>query len=136
MVYQLGIAGFCFGNIMLMSFPEYLGIDASEEGLRGIFRWLNFGLAIPVFLYSALPFYESSYKSLRHKFLNIDAPIALAILITFIRSAYEVIAGTGGGYFDSMTGIVFLCWPEGSFRTAPTASYLLKGITVLISRWR
>lgn len=107
MVYQLGIAGFCFGNIMLMSFPEYLGIDASEEGLRGIFRWLNFGLAIPVFLYSALPFYESSYKSLRHKFLNIDAPIALAILITFIRSAYEVIAGTGGGYFDSMTGIVF-----------------------------
>ena len=107
MVYQLGIAGFCFGNIMLMSFPEYLGIDASEAGLRGIFRWLNFALAIPVFLYSALPFYESSYKSLKHKFLNIEAPIALAILITFIRSAYEVISGTGGGYFDSMTGIVF-----------------------------
>jgi Cu+-exporting ATPase len=107
MVYQLGIAGFCFGNIMLMSFPEYLGIDASEEGLRGIFRWMNFGLAIPVLLYSSLPFYQSSWKSLQHKFLNIDAPIALAIIITFIRSAYEVISGTGGGYFDSMTGIVF-----------------------------
>ena len=107
MVYQLGIAGFCFGNIMLMSFPEYLGIDASETGLRSIFRWANFGLAIPVLLYSALPFYISSWKSLKHKFLNIDAPIALAIIITFIRSAYEVISGTGGGYFDSMTGIVF-----------------------------
>jgi Cu+-exporting ATPase len=107
MVYQLGIAGFCFGNIMLMSFPEYLGIDASETGLRNIFRWANFGLAIPVLLYSALPFYESSWKSLRHKFLNIDTPIALAIIITFIRSAYEVLSGTGGGYFDSMTGIVF-----------------------------
>jgi Cu+-exporting ATPase len=107
MVYQLGIAGFCFGNIMLMSFPEYLGIDASETGLRSIFRWINFGLAIPVLLYSSLPFYESSWKSLRHKFLNIDAPIALAIIITFVRSAWEVISGTGGGYFDSMTGIVF-----------------------------
>jgi len=107
MVYQLGIAGFCFGNIMLMSFPEYLGIDASEVGLRSIFRWANFALAIPVLLYSALPFYTSSWKSLRHKFLNIDAPIALAIIITFIRSAYEVLSGTGGGYFDSMTGIVF-----------------------------
>lgn len=107
MVYQLGIAGFCFGNIMLMSFPEYLGIDASETGLRSIFRWINFGLAIPVLLYSALPFYQSSWKSLKHKFLNIDAPIALAIVITFIRSAYEVLSGTGGGYFDSMTGIVF-----------------------------
>lgn len=107
MVYQLGVAGFCFGNIMLMSFPEYFGIDASEIVLRSIFRWVNFGLAIPVLLYAALPFYESSWKSIRHKFLNIDAPIALAIIITFIRSAYEVISGTGGGYFDSMTGIVF-----------------------------
>jgi P-type Cu+ transporter len=107
MVYQLGIAGFCFGNIMLMSFPEYLGIDVSETALRGAFRWINFGLAIPVLLYSALPFYTSSWKSIKHKFLNIDAPIALAIIITFIRSAYEVISGTGGGYFDSMTGIVF-----------------------------
>ncbi|MDP4261476.1 MAG: heavy metal translocating P-type ATPase metal-binding domain-containing protein [Bacteroidota bacterium] len=107
MVYQLGVAGFCFGNIMLMSFPEYLGIDASEEGLRGIFRWANFTLALPVLLYSSLPFYTSSWKSLKHKFLNIDAPIALAIIITFIRSAYEVLSGTGGGYFDSMSGIVF-----------------------------
>jgi Cu+-exporting ATPase len=106
MIYQLGVAGFCFGNIMLMSFPEYLGIDASEIGLRGIFRWMNFFLAIPVLLYSALPFYESSWKALKHRFLNIDAPIALAIIITFIRSAYEVISGTGGGYFDSMSGIV------------------------------
>ncbi|MEO7982449.1 MAG: heavy metal translocating P-type ATPase metal-binding domain-containing protein [Bacteroidota bacterium] len=107
MVYKLGVAGFCFGNIMLMSFPEYLGIDASETGLRSVFRWINFGLAIPVFLYSAFPFYTSSWKSIKHKFLNIDAPIALAIIITFIRSAYEVITGSGGGYFDSMTGIVF-----------------------------
>jgi Cu+-exporting ATPase len=107
MVYQIGVAGFAFGNIMLMSFPEYLGIDASEKGLLTMFRWANFGLAIPVLLYSALPFYISSWKSLKHKFLNIDAPIALAVIITFIRSAYEVISGTGGGYFDSMTGIVF-----------------------------
>jgi Cu+-exporting ATPase len=107
MLYQLGVAGFCFGNIMLMSFPEYLGIDASETYLRAVFRWINFGLAIPVLLYSSLPFYISSWKSLRHKFLNIDTPIALAIIITFVRSALEVINGTGGGYFDSMTGIVF-----------------------------
>ena len=107
MIYQLGVAGFCFGNIMLMSFPEYLGIDSSEVALRGMFRWANFFLALPVLLYSSLPFYQSSWKSLRYKFLNIDAPIALAIIVTFIRSAYEVISGHGGGYFDSMTGIVF-----------------------------
>lgn len=107
MVYQVGVAGFAFGNIMLMSFPEYLGIDASEASMLTLFRWANFMLALPVLLYSSLPFYTSSWKSLRHGFLNIDAPIALAIIITFIRSSVEVIQGTGGGYFDSMTGIVF-----------------------------
>jgi Cu+-exporting ATPase len=39
--------------------------------------------------------------------LNIDAPIALAIIVTFGRSIYEVASGTGSGYFDSVTGIVF-----------------------------
>ena len=61
MIYQLGVAGFCFGNIMLISFPEYLGIDSSETALRNLFRWLNLVLAIPVFLYAAYPFYKSSY---------------------------------------------------------------------------
>jgi Cu+-exporting ATPase len=107
MIYRLGITGFCFGNIMLMSFPEYLGLDATDAVLRNLFRWFNFGLSVPVFIYAAYPIYESSYKSLRHGFLNIDAPIALAIIITFIRSAWEVLSGTGAGYFDSMTGIVF-----------------------------
>lgn len=104
---QLGVAGFCFSNIMLMSFPEYLGVDETEESIRGIFRWANFFLSLPVFFYSAWPFYESSWKSLKHRFLNIDAPVALAIIITFIRSVWEVFSGEGGGYFDSMTGIVF-----------------------------
>jgi Cu+-exporting ATPase len=106
MIYRVGVAGFCFGNIMLMSFPEYFGIDASETGLSTVFRWANFVLALPVFLYAASPFYRSAWKSLKNKFLNIDAPIALAIIVTFTRSAYEIISGTGGGYFDSMSGIV------------------------------
>lgn len=107
LIYQLGVAGFCFANIMLMSFPEYLGLEDAEKSLQGMFRILNFILALPVFFYSALPFYESGWKGLKHKFLNIDAPIALAVIVTFSRSAYEVISGTGAGYFDSMSGIVF-----------------------------
>lgn len=107
LVFQLGVAGFCFGNIMLMSFPEYLGIEAGDGILRTAFRWGNLLLSLPVLLYSALPFYISSWKSLQHRFLNIDTPIVLAILITFIRSAWEVLSDTGGGYFDSLSGIVF-----------------------------
>lgn len=107
LVFQLGVAGFCFANIMLLSFPDYLGIDASETMLRSAFRWISVVLSIPVVFYSAMPFYRSAWGGIKHKYLNIDTPIALAILITFIRSMYEVISGTGGGFFDSLTGIVF-----------------------------
>lgn len=106
-IYKLGVAGFCFANIMLMSFPEYLGIDTKEANLVNIFRYLNVLLALPVFFYSASEFYISAWKSLKHKFLNIDAPIVLSVVITFGRSLYEVFTGTGLGYFDSMSGIVF-----------------------------
>ncbi len=106
-IYKLGVAGFCFANIMLLSFPDYLGIDASEKSLVHLFRYLNVILALPVFFYSASEFYISAYKSLKHKFLNIDAPIVLSVVITFVRSLYEVFTDTGVGYFDSMSGIVF-----------------------------
>ena len=107
LIYQLGVAGFCFANIMLMSFPEYLGLEGAEKSMQSLFRYFNLILAIPVFLYSSLPFYKSAWGSLKHRYLNIDAPIALAIIMTFGRSLYEVLSNTGGGYFDSMSGIVF-----------------------------
>lgn len=107
LIYQLGITGFCFANIMLLSFPEYLGLNSNEAGLQLVFRWLSLLLALPVILYGARPFFESGWKGLQHGFLNIDAPIALAIAVTFIRSVTEVVSGTGSGYFDSMSGIVF-----------------------------
>ena len=106
-IYKLGVAGFCFANIMLLSFPEYLGVDVKEQNLVILFRTLNVLLSLPVFFYSASEFYTSAWKSLKHRFLNIDAPIVLAVIVTFLRSLYEVFTNTGSGYFDSMSGIVF-----------------------------
>lgn len=108
-VIKIAIAGFCFGNIMMMSFPEYFGLEAiwQQEKLQWLFRYLNLLLSLPVLVYAASEFFVSAWKSLRQRYLNIDAPIALAIVITFSRSLYEVLTGTGAGYFDSMTGIVF-----------------------------
>ncbi|HWB23870.1 MAG TPA: heavy metal translocating P-type ATPase metal-binding domain-containing protein [Chitinophagaceae bacterium] len=107
MIYRLGIAGFCFANIMLLSFPEYLGLNADDVSLKSIFRLLNVILSLPVIIYSAQPFYKSAWGGIKHAFLNIDAPIVVAIFVTFGRSLYEIISGSGSGYFDSMTGIVF-----------------------------
>ena len=107
-IYKIGVAGFAFSNIMMLSFPDYLAYGQLDMEMLGlIFSWLSLALALPVLFYSASEFFMSGYKGLRQGWLNIDAPIALAILITFGRSAYEIITGTGFGYLDSMSGIVF-----------------------------
>lgn len=107
-IYKIGVAGFCFANIMMLSFPEYFSSGKIDQhGLKETFAWLNLSLSLPVLFYSAAGFFTSAFKGLRQRFLNIDAPIALAIVVTYARSYYEIITGTGAGYLDSGTGIVF-----------------------------
>jgi Cu+-exporting ATPase len=107
-IFKIGIAGFCFSNIMMLSFPEYFSSgNIGQPYLEKLFSYLNLVLSLPVFFYCASDFFISAWKGLRQKWLNIDAPIALAILITFSRSVYEITNGTGPGYLDSMSGIVF-----------------------------
>lgn len=108
-LYKIGIAGFAFGNVMMMSFPDYFGLGDThlDHHLQTMFSVFSVVLALPVFFYSASDFFVSAWKSIRERFLNIDAPIALAILVTFVRSLYEIGTQTGVGYLDSMTGIVF-----------------------------
>ncbi|MEX2588687.1 MAG: heavy metal translocating P-type ATPase metal-binding domain-containing protein [Chitinophagales bacterium] len=106
--YKIGIAGFCFGNIMLLSFPEYLGLNhIGGIAFRELFGYLNLLLALPVFFYCAIDYYRSAWTGLRQKELNLDLPITLGIIALFGRSAYEILSATGSGYMDSLAGLLF-----------------------------
>ena len=108
LTYKLGVAFFCFGNIMLLSFPEYFEVkEYWLDQYRGFFRWLIFALSLPSFFYSASGYYVSAYKSIRSKMLNIDIPIALGIIVMFVRSTVDIVMDYGSGFFDSLTGLVF-----------------------------
>jgi P-type Cu+ transporter len=108
LIYKIGIAFFCFGNIMLLSFPEYFEVEEFWiNQYRGFFRWLIFALALPSFIYSASGYYVSAWKSIKSGLLNIDIPIALGIVVMFVRSTVDIIFDFGQGFFDSMTGLIF-----------------------------
>jgi len=105
---ELGVAGFCFGNIMLMSFPEYLGDPAfASTDFRKWFGWGNFLLALPVLFFAGRGYLRSAWAGLRHRALNLDVPISLGMITLFVRSTWEIATGYGPGYFDSLAGFVF-----------------------------
>ncbi|MBI2429056.1 MAG: heavy metal translocating P-type ATPase metal-binding domain-containing protein [Ignavibacteriales bacterium] len=105
--YKIGIAGFCFGNSMLFSFPEYLGVDVSETALKELFSYLNLILGIPIFFYCSADYFKSSWQGLKRRFITIDLPIAIGIVVLFTRSAYEILTQTGPGFIDSLCGLLF-----------------------------
>ena len=106
--YQIGVAGFCFGNIMLISFPEYFGLDTFTKGsFSKLFGYINLILSLPVFFFSAQDYFKTAWGGIKNKIISIDVPLALGILVMFTRSAYEVISGQGIGWFDTHGGLVF-----------------------------
>ncbi|GEP52243.1 ATPase [Flavobacterium noncentrifugens] len=108
LTYKLGVAFFCFGNIMLLSFPEYFEVNEFWlDQYKNFFRGLIFLLALPSFFYSASGYYVAAWKSIRAKMLNIEIPIALGIVVMFVRSSIDMLFNYGSGFFDSLTGLVF-----------------------------
>lgn len=107
-LYKLGVAGFAFGNIMFLSFPEYFEVgEYWLDQYKGFFRWLMFAFSLPVVFYAGSDYLISAYKGLRSGLLNIDVPIALGILVLFLRSSFEIFFDLGSGFFDSLTGLIF-----------------------------
>lgn len=105
---KIGVAGFCFGNIMLLSFPEYLGFENDiESEFQQVFTIAMLILSLPVLLYCSTDYLTSSLYSLRQKQINIDVPISLGIVALYSRSVYEIFTGTGPGYLDSFAGLLF-----------------------------
>lgn len=114
---KIGISGFVFANIMLLSFPEYLSLNPSDLQLKRFFSYLNVLLSLPVFFYCSSGYFSSAYKGLKRGIINLDFPLSLGILVLFLRSIYEIFSHTGVGYLDSFAGLLFLLLLGKLFQT-------------------
>lgn len=104
-VLKLAVAGFCAGNIMLLSFPDYIGLQDDE--FRSFFGWINLFLSLPALFFSGIDYLKAIVKAFRERILDLDVPIGIGLIATFVLSLYEILSQTGAGYFDSLTGLIF-----------------------------
>lgn len=106
-LFQIGIAGFAFGSIMLWSTPDYFGLGKENPKFRDFTALLSFLASLPVLLFSARPYFISAFKALRSKSINLDVPITLGIIALYTQSVLQVFSGQGAGYMDSFAGFIF-----------------------------
>ncbi|MFD1882870.1 heavy metal translocating P-type ATPase [Paracoccus pacificus] len=98
------VAGFGAANIMLLSVGVWSGAEAAT---RNSFHLIAALLAVPIVLYSGQPFFRSAIQALRARRLNMDVPIALAVLLATALSLVELARGGDHVFFDAAVTLLF-----------------------------
>lgn len=104
----LAVAGFASMNIMLLSVSVWAGnaSDISPE-TRDFFHWMSALIAIPASAYAGQTFFQSAWKALRARYVNMDVPISLGVILALGLSVYETLHHAKHAYFDSAVMLLF-----------------------------
>ncbi len=112
---RMGVALLCAVNIMSFAAAEYVdlpwltgGRESLTPEFRQWFRLLQGAFALPVLLWSAIPFWKGAWRSLHSRTLGIDLPISTSLFAASIFSYFSLWRGEGDVYFDSLSAGVAL----------------------------
>ena len=111
-IWRLFVAAFAMMQSMMYAFPSYLvphpeaGGDLTPD-IDHLLKLACFALAIPVLLFSSVPFFRAAWRDIRNRHMGMDVSVSVGILATFFMSTWATFKG-GPVYFDSMIMFVFL----------------------------
>ncbi|MXR38346.1 heavy metal translocating P-type ATPase [Craterilacuibacter sinensis] len=107
---RLWVAGLSMMQVMMYAVPVYLAPDGEiEPDFLWMLHWASLILTLPVMVYSAVPFYQATWRDLKRHRVGMDTPVTIGILTTFFASLYALLNHIEHGiYFDSVSMFVFL----------------------------
>jgi Cu2+-exporting ATPase len=103
----LAVSGFAAMNIMLLSVSVWSGSVDMPQETRDFFHWLSALIALPAGAYAGQPFFQSAWRALRSRQLNMDVPISLGVIVALGMSVIETANHAQHAYFDSATMLLF-----------------------------
>ncbi len=101
---RMGVAGFAMMNIMLLSVAVWSG---ATDATRDLFHLISALIAIPTVAFAGRPFFASAFKAARAGRLNMDGPIALALVLTIAISLFETLQSGPHAYFEAVVMLTF-----------------------------
>ena len=100
---RIAIAGIAAAQVMMLAVALYAGDwYGMDERFRMLLRWFSLILTLPVATFAAMPFYRGAWSGLRSGHLNMDVPVALAILSAFGGSVWVTVFGGTQVYYDTV----------------------------------
>ena len=106
---RVGVAWALAGNVMLVAFALYSGLDGDGGPLETAARWASLVLAAPAVLWAGRPFFQRAWQSVRLAWrardarrLHMDTPIAIGLAVGLGHSAWATVTGQGEVWFDSV----------------------------------
>ena len=139
---KLGLAGIMTMQVMMLAMGQYFDIFGNIDAEAiSYFNAVSLLLTTPVVLYSGSIFYLSALKALQAKSVNMDVPVTIAILATYIAGVLAVNKNTGEVYFESICMFIFFLLTSrflehrARHRASEISSNMLKLIPVTAARW-
>ncbi|MFL0800504.1 MAG: heavy metal translocating P-type ATPase [Agarilytica sp.] len=105
---RLGVAGLGMMQVGMFAIALHAGaLQGMEAHWQGFFRVVSFIVATPVVFFSAKPFFENAWRSIKRTHLTMDVPVSLAIGLAYFASIWATVSNTGDVYFDSISMFTF-----------------------------
>jgi P-type Cu2+ transporter len=105
----LAVAGFAAMNVMLLSVSVWAGnVSDMTQETRDLFHWLSALIALPAAAYAGQPFFQSAFRALRVRQVNMDVPISIGVSLALGLSVYETAIHATHAYFDSAIMLLFI----------------------------
>ncbi len=101
---RIGVAGFAMMNVMILSIAVWAG---AQDATRDMFHLISALIAIPTVAFAGQPFFRSAFRALQARRLNMDGPIALALVLTVAISLFETLQSGQHAYFEAVLMLTF-----------------------------
>ncbi|MCG3728378.1 heavy metal translocating P-type ATPase [Vibrio cincinnatiensis] len=107
-LYRIGIAGIASMQVMMVAIALYLEVFSDlDEAFKHYFRIVSLFFATPVMLYSAWPFYENAWRSIKARAPSMDVPVSIAMIMAYVASIVATVNRSGEVFYEAVTMFAF-----------------------------
>ena len=105
---RLAVAGLGMMQVGMFAIALHAGdIQGMQEQYQNLLRWVSLLVTSFIVLYCARSFFSTAWRHLKIGAFVMDLPVALAIGLAWLASAWATISNSGQVYFDSVVMFTF-----------------------------